>query len=109
MVRWRLMIVWLIVGSLFSLTCRQVHGGGGEYGTIEGVVTDSASRELLPGVSVSLRGTILGATTRFDGRYKIERVKPGRYYLLFSAPDYCTKGDTAIIVSGNGCVANMVS
>ncbi|MEN8137642.1 MAG: SusC/RagA family TonB-linked outer membrane protein [Bacteroidota bacterium] len=39
--------------------------------TITGTVTDMETNEVLPGVSVVVKGTSIGTTTDFDGNYKI--------------------------------------
>ncbi|MDX1585979.1 MAG: TonB-dependent receptor [Balneolaceae bacterium] len=48
-------------------------------GTIEGVVTDEATGEVMPGVNVTLIGTTKGAATNQDGEYQIRNVQPGQY------------------------------
>lgn len=48
-------------------------------GTIEGVVTDEASGEVMSGVNVTLIGTTKGAATNEDGVYRIRNVQPGQY------------------------------
>lgn len=49
---------------------------------VTGVVTDT-SGELLPGVSVILKGTVTGVTTNFDGNYSIS-VPDNASVLVFS-------------------------
>ncbi|NJB71952.1 iron complex outermembrane receptor protein [Saonia flava] len=44
----------------------------GQTVTISGVVTDGATADPLPGVSVVLKGTSTGTSTDFDGNYQIE-------------------------------------
>lgn len=51
--------------------------------TISGVVTSSEDGTTLPGVSVVVKGTIIGTTTDFDGEYTIE-VPDGYTSLIFS-------------------------
>ncbi|UCC80251.1 MAG: TonB-dependent receptor [Candidatus Zixiibacteriota bacterium] len=51
----------------------------GTVGKIMGVVTDKSTGEGIPGVSVQLEGTSIGAATTFDGSYVILNVRPGDY------------------------------
>ena len=46
--------------------------GYAQVKTISGKVSDADNGELLPGVSVVVKGTTKGAATNFDGEYKIE-------------------------------------
>ena len=48
---------------------------------IMGTIKDSKSGDLLPGATVVLVGTSLGASTDIDGRYVIRNVPPGAYTL----------------------------
>ncbi|TYP99041.1 TonB-linked SusC/RagA family outer membrane protein [Tenacibaculum adriaticum] len=51
--------------------------------TIRGKVTEKATGEPLPGVSILIKGTIKGAETDFDGNYVLNDVKPSDV-LVFS-------------------------
>lgn len=44
-----------------------------------GTVTEAASGEPLPFATVVLQNSAYGANTDFDGKYRIEGIKPGRY------------------------------
>lgn len=48
-------------------------------GRIIGRVIDENTKEGLPSVNILVKGTYYGASTDFDGYYKIERIKPGVY------------------------------
>jgi outer membrane receptor protein involved in Fe transport len=48
-------------------------------GKIIGRVIDENTKEGLPSVNILVKGTYYGASTDFDGYYKIERIKPGVY------------------------------
>ncbi|MFZ1684296.1 MAG: TonB-dependent receptor [Candidatus Zixiibacteriota bacterium] len=61
---------------------------GATVGKITGVVTDSQTKEPLVGVSVSIVGTTMGASTDQDGRYNILNVPVGTYTLKVSAVGY---------------------
>ncbi|QTE22466.1 SusC/RagA family TonB-linked outer membrane protein [Polaribacter cellanae] len=44
---------------------------------VKGVVKDATTGDLLPGVSVVVKGTVKGAETDFDGVYNLEKVRTG--------------------------------
>jgi len=50
-----------------------------ETGALQGVVTDAETDQPLPGVNVTLQGTLKGAATDVDGRYVITGIVPGAY------------------------------
>jgi hypothetical protein len=49
--------------------------------SIEGMVSDRVSGEALPGVKVKLDGSDVVRYTDFDGKFRIENLKPGNYTL----------------------------
>ncbi|MBD3169051.1 MAG: TonB-dependent receptor [candidate division Zixibacteria bacterium] len=57
-------------------------------GQITGTVTDRQTGEPLPGVTVLIKGTSIGAATDFDGFYRIQNVAPGTYELAISLVGY---------------------
>ena len=79
-----------IVGLLFL--CAIVGGAAtpaaGQTGKIAGRITDATSGEPLPGATVVIEGTTLGAAADLDGYYDIINVKPGDYVLLASMVGY---------------------
>ncbi|NCS81712.1 MAG: TonB-dependent receptor [Ignavibacteria bacterium] len=60
-------------------------------GKITGRIIDEARNESLPGVSILIKGTTLGAATDFDGVYTILNIKPGTYTLEVSYVGYATQ------------------
>ncbi len=58
-------------------------------GFIRGTVYDDKTAESLPGVTVFVEGTTLGAITDFDGKFSVE-VPPGNYTLRVSFISYET-------------------
>ena len=60
----------------------------GQYGKITGRVTDAENGQPLPGVDVTIEGTMIGAATNVDGYYTILNVPPGSYTLKFSIIGY---------------------
>ena len=55
---------------------------------LTGKVVDLNSGESLTGVEVSIEGSDYKAYTDFDGNYKFENVKPGKYNLIASYISY---------------------
>ncbi|MEW5923920.1 MAG: carboxypeptidase-like regulatory domain-containing protein, partial [Candidatus Zixiibacteriota bacterium] len=53
----------------------------GTTGKIKGIVTDKETGQPIPGVSVLIVGTTLGAMTKPDGTFEITNVPPGKYTL----------------------------
>lgn len=54
-------------------------------GKISGKVVESNKKDPIPGVSVILEGTKLGAATNISGQYIINNIPPGVYNIVFSA------------------------
>jgi outer membrane receptor protein involved in Fe transport len=63
---------------------------GAITGDIKGKITDSKTGEPLSGVSVSIKGTTMGAKTHPDGEYIVINVPVGDYTLVFSSIGYST-------------------
>lgn len=81
----------LCIGGLLIISVvlmAHSEGFGQELGEISGMVTDAETGKSLAEINVSVKGTTLGAATDRQGRYKISRVPPGSYALLFSAVGY---------------------
>lgn len=60
----------------------------GTTGKIAGIITDENTGDPLPGATVIVEGTQLGAATDFNGRYVILQVPPGNYTLQISFVGY---------------------
>ncbi|MFS4484112.1 SusC/RagA family TonB-linked outer membrane protein [Hyunsoonleella sp. 2307UL5-6] len=70
--------------------------------TISGTVTSQSDGEALPGVNVVVKGTNIGASTDFDGNYKIT-VNGNGAVLVFSYVGFATKEITV----GNSSTVNV--
>ena len=57
-------------------------------GTLFGTVTDAGTGESLPGATVRIDGTSLGAATDLDGHYRIPRVPEGDHVVVVSYVGY---------------------
>ncbi|MEZ4702401.1 MAG: TonB-dependent receptor [Rhodothermales bacterium] len=73
---------------------------------IRGVVTDKSTGEPLPGASVFIEGTTLGAATNEEGEYQIPRVSAGSYVLSASYIGY-QEVKMDITVAGTDLVVNI--
>jgi len=73
-----LVLVFLMVPLIYA----------GTTGKIAGVITDRETGEPLPGVSVMVVGTTMGAATNLKGEYFILNVAPGLYALRASLIGY---------------------
>jgi TonB-linked SusC/RagA family outer membrane protein len=69
-------------------------------GTVTGRVVD-AKGEGLPGVTVLIEGTTLGASTDMDGRYTIANVPAGSHVIVTSFVGYKSSRTTITVTSGN--------
>ena len=67
--------------GLSVLVCLLGASGAWGQSSIIGTVTDAGTGEPLPGASVVLMGTTVGASTEASGRYELHGVPPGTYTL----------------------------
>jgi len=74
-----------LIVLLFGLAAVNVYAG--TVGKITGVVTDQ-NDEGIPGVSVRIDGTNMGAAASLDGSYVILNVRPGEYTLTAQSIGY---------------------
>jgi len=100
-------LAFLLVLGL--LLCGGISPLAAATGKIVGTVKDAESGDPLPGANVILKGSAIGAATNLKGEYRIPRVPPGRYTLVFSyigyseqsievtvMPDRTTRQDAAL-------------
>lgn len=77
-------IALLFIGAEFTSAqvlerMREKQAADGTAGKITGRVVDENIGEGLPSVNILVKGTYYGASTDFDGNYKIDRINPGTY------------------------------
>lgn len=90
----RLVLLWIILALLFH----QGEMFAGITGKISGRIVDAKTKEPLPSVNVTLRGTTLGASTDVDGYYYILSIPPGKYELAASVLGYEAAVKTDVVV-----------
>lgn len=59
-----------------------------QTGSIEGTALDKKTHEALPGVTITIEGTAIGASAGIDGSFAIANLKTGKYTLRVSYISY---------------------
>ncbi len=77
----------------------------GQNGRIQGVVTDRATGESLPGASVVIQGTLQGSTTDLDGRFDFS-APAGEVILQASFIGYMVQTRQVTVVEGETITVN---
>ncbi len=94
-----------LLSFLFLITCFSALA---QRGSISGIVTDANDKLPLIGVNVVIKGTTLGSSTDFDGKYKIDNINAGVYNVEVSYLGYEKKVFTGIKVDkGQNRVLNI--
>ncbi|KAA3613361.1 MAG: TonB-dependent receptor [Calditrichaeota bacterium] len=83
---------WVLLFTFISAIAYANTGGATPSekpkGTIKGVVIDEKSQKPLPGVNITVEGTRRGTTTNENGEFKIPKLNPGQYTLIFDYIGY---------------------
>lgn len=87
----------LLFFFLLSITCTST----AQSGTITGKISDSQSKESLIGVSVTIKGTTIGAATDLDGNFVLPGISPGTYSLNISYIGYQIHVEQNLVVRSN--------
>ena len=86
-----ILITFLVLGQLINAQSK---------GTLKGTLTDKeANNDPLPFANVLIKGTTIGTTTDFDGKYSLE-VPAGSQIVMFSFLGYKTIEKPFTIVAG---------
>ncbi len=86
-------ILTLVFTSIFSLQA--------QTGTVAGNVIDGDyNNELLAFANILVKGTIIGTTSDFDGKYQLE-LNEGTYTIIFSFVGYETKEISEVVIKAN--------
>jgi TonB-linked SusC/RagA family outer membrane protein len=80
----KILILVLLLGASNALS-----GADPQQRTVSGTVTDASTGDLMPGVNVIIKGTVLGALTGLDGKYSLTVSDPNAV-LIFSFIGYNT-------------------
>ena len=78
-----------LAACLFLLVSFSV-AQGDNNAAITGIITDSETNAPIPGVSIRIEGTRLGAQTNIEGRFTIDSLEPGNYTLVVTSVGYGT-------------------
>ncbi|MDP1677788.1 MAG: TonB-dependent receptor [Bacteroidota bacterium] len=73
----------------------------GTTGKISGKVKNSATGEVLPGSTIVIEGTTLGAVGNVDGQYFIINIRPGTYSVRATMLGYKPTKVTSVVVSSD--------
>ncbi|WP_240731690.1 carboxypeptidase-like regulatory domain-containing protein [Hymenobacter radiodurans] len=77
-------------------------------GVLTGTVRDRKTQESLPGVTVILEGTNLGAASDAEGRYRLTDIPVGSYNVRASIIGYdMLLRANVVITSGNASIINL--
>jgi len=87
-------LLTMLVAVLFLVSSLQA----GTTGKISGVVVDAQTNEPIPGATIQLDGTTIGAQTNIDGEYVINNIPPNTYTAKFRLVRYKTQIVTEIRV-----------
>lgn len=87
----RLAVVFFLLASTWVF---------GQNSGVTGTVLDEEVADVLPFANVMIKGTNIGTTTDFDGKYVLN-VEPGTYTLVFSFVGYQTKEITEVVINAN--------
>ncbi len=77
----KLLLIGILMLSSISMLAQQ---------TLNGVVKDLATGDIIPGVNVVVKGSAKGTSSDFDGKFKLQNIKKGDI-VLFSFVGYLEK------------------
>lgn len=87
---WGMAMLALMLAVIFMVGCTAPVRGF-STGKLAGVVTDQETGEPLPGVSVIIVGTTVGASTNIRGQFFIINIPPGEYGAVVSLVGYADR------------------
>ena len=87
-----LLIIFLLLLSTITLA---------QTGKIEGIVHDAQTNKPLAFANIIIKGTNKGTTTDIDGKFILDKLKPGYLILRMSYIGYSTKFTNEILISNS--------
>jgi len=90
--------------AIFILATHSVYA---QNGTVEGLLTDAATKETIIGGNVSLEGTSYRAVTDIDGKFSMSNVKGGSYNLIITYIGYQPQTVAVNVSNGKATVINI--
>jgi hypothetical protein len=75
---------------------------------IRGIITDS-SGEPIPGASIRLAGTKIGAAASINGQFLIKDIPPGNYEIISSSVGYCLKRINIMNIAADSSAALFIT
>ena len=103
--KWWTLAVAVVV--LFAWCATDLSAQGTTTGKISGRVLDAKTKESLPGATVAVEGTRLGAITDADGEYVILGLHPGTHTLKISIVGYATQTVAVPVVTDRTASVNV--
>jgi hypothetical protein len=99
---------WVTVGAslLVSLLAGVPSALAQQTGTIRGMITDSTSREPVPGAQVRVVGSTVGALSTSTGAYVIHSVTPGSVQVRVQRVGYAMAERTVTVAAGDTAVVD---
>ncbi|MDV7186647.1 TonB-dependent receptor [Lutibacter sp. TH_r2] len=85
-------LTFIIIAASFSMNAQN--------GRVAGSVIDGEYNEPLAFATIVVKGTTIGTTTDFDGKYTLA-LQPGTYTLLYSFIGYDTQEITEVVIKEN--------
>ena len=65
----------------------------------KGIITDAATNQPIPSVTVQTEGAAYSTTSNAVGEYELKVPVPGTYNILFTKTDYQPKTETAVTLT----------
>lgn len=91
------------VRSIFMITV--LFGGTPLFsqasGSLTGTITDAGTGDELPGVNITLVGTVLGAASDGDGQYRIDNIPVGTYDVQITMIGYKRELKSDVVIRAN--------
>ncbi len=72
----------------------------GQTATVKGIVRDKTNGETLPGANVLVKGTLIGTSTDFDGKYSLQNIPAGNAEIEVSFVGYLPSTKTVTLSAG---------